>query len=105
MDTGKGEMRVPESLRILRYFYVMIKISVVYRFSSKNKKLLTRGEVCSCFCCLRSYDPEEITEWVDEGQTAVCPYCGVDAVLPQSKRYDVLDSNLLKEMNSVWFKK
>lgn len=39
-------------------------------------------EQCGCFYCLKTMAPGEITEWVDGGETPVCPHCGVDAVLP-----------------------
>jgi hypothetical protein len=45
------------------------------------------AEVCGCFYCRRMFPPSTITEWVDEneegvGQTALCPYCGIDTVIP-----------------------
>lgn len=33
-----------------------------------------------CFFCLEEYQGNEITEWVDEGKTPICPTCGVDSV-------------------------
>jgi hypothetical protein len=28
------------------------------------------------------FDVREIEEWIDGGQTALCPHCGIDSVLP-----------------------
>ena len=28
------------------------------------------------------FDVREIDEWIDGGQTALCPHCGIDSVLP-----------------------
>lgn len=39
-------------------------------------------EQCGCFYCLKTIAPAEITEWVDGGETPICPHCGVDSVLP-----------------------
>jgi NAD-dependent SIR2 family protein deacetylase len=37
---------------------------------------------CGCFCCLQAFEPAEVIDWIDDGETPVCPYCGVAAVLP-----------------------
>lgn len=37
---------------------------------------------CGCFCCLQTYAADEVIDWVDDGETPLCPFCGVDAVLP-----------------------
>ena len=42
--------------------------------------------VCGCFYCCAEFEPGEIHEWVDAdeqglGQTALCPRCGIDAVI------------------------
>lgn len=36
---------------------------------------------CGCFHCLRVYDAAEVIDWIDDGETPLCPYCGVDAVM------------------------
>jgi len=37
---------------------------------------------CGCFCCLETFDPGEVFEWIDDGETPTCPRCGIAAVLP-----------------------
>lgn len=37
---------------------------------------------CGCFCCLETFDPGEVFEWIDDGETPTCPHCGIAAVLP-----------------------
>jgi hypothetical protein len=32
--------------------------------------------------CVIVFDVEEIEEWIDGGQTALCPHRGIDSVLP-----------------------
>jgi hypothetical protein len=51
--------------------------------------------------------PQEIAEWVDddadgEGQTALCPKCGIDAVLPGNAGFD-LAPDFLAKMKAHWF--
>ena len=38
---------------------------------------------CSCYYCRANYKGSEITEYFDEGRTAMCPRCRVDSVLPE----------------------
>ena len=52
-----------------------------------NRRNVLVADVCGCFYCLRMFHPSTITEWVDEneegvGQTALCPHCGIDSVIP-----------------------
>lgn len=37
--------------------------------------------MCGCFCCLQTFEATEVIDWIDDGDTPVCPYCGVAAVL------------------------
>lgn len=53
-----------------------------HRVSSDHRERLLKDEKCGCFHCLEIFDPKEITDWIeDPAGTAVCPYCGVDAVM------------------------
>lgn len=36
---------------------------------------------CQCYFCLKTFKFKEIREWTDEGETPICPKCGVDAVI------------------------
>lgn len=83
----------------------------LHRFSSRHRELLAGSLRAGCFHCLTIFDPAEIVDWVDgpasvsgdtnEGVTALCPRCGIDAVLP-SAVVD-LDAELLAEMHRHWF--
>lgn len=69
---------------------------------------LTSETALSCFYCLGLYPARDITRWIDPAycrgqaagatdrkrQTAVCPRCGVDAVLPSCDRRDLTDELL-----------
>jgi hypothetical protein len=65
------------------------------------------SELFGCFHCLETFPPLKIEEWVDEdeneiGQTALCPYCGIDSVIG-SKSVVPLTEEFLGTMNQVWF--
>ncbi len=72
-----------------------------------NKDILRKNNKCGCFYCLKVFSPSEIGEWcpeLDEGEemTAICPYCGIDAILPESAGYP-LTEEFLGVMRERWF--
>ena len=66
--------------------------------SIHNRALLTGR--CGCFQCLSTFMAERVTEWVDE-DTALCPVCGIDAVL--SSASDSISPETLEQMHTRWF--
>ena len=36
---------------------------------------------CSCFHCLTIFAAAEVVDWIDDGNTPLCPYCGSDALV------------------------
>jgi hypothetical protein len=54
-----------------------------------------------------------ITEWIDPpndddsqpGTTALCPHCGIDAVLPSALPGLSLTPDLLQQMRDHWFER
>ena len=79
-----------------------MNIEKAHKLSYKNKDLIVDSKKCGCFYCLKIYEPKEINEWVDDGNTAVCPRCGIDAVLPEHPGY-TLDDRFLKKMRYYYF--
>ena len=71
-------------------------------YAMKNKKHIDRGEMCGCYYCLKVFNKSEIKEWTDNHQTALCPFCSVDSVLPET--YGVpLDEQNLQMLYDHWF--
>ena len=71
--------------------------------SIHHKLLVTHSTQCCCFYCIRTFSPDEITEWVDRKEdTALCPYCGIDSVLPDAAGYEPT-LEFLSKMNQYWF--
>ena len=75
-------------------------IKEAHKHSSNHRKAITQSKECGCFCCLNTYPPKEIWEWIDSNETAMCPRCGIDSVLPDSIGFD---KEFLIEMNKYWF--
>ena len=74
-----------------------------HKFSSNHRKKLLKDKKCGCFYCLEIFDPKEIEDWdEDVSGTAICPYCGVDAVIGEHSGYPIT-TEFLKKMQEYWF--
>jgi hypothetical protein len=73
-----------------------------HRHSIRHRAEVLASELCGCFYCLRTYPPSEIVEWTDGGETALCPRCGIDAVIGSASGFPVT-RDFLREMHGVWF--
>ena len=56
---------------------------------------------CYCFYCKQKFDSSEVVEYIDNGQTGLCPKCGVDTILPDS--LGEINDKVIDEMNKYWF--
>lgn len=72
-------------------------------YSMKNKKFIEESESCGCYHCTQSFSKNEISQWTDNGQTALCPHCGVDSVLGQTCGIELEKENL-QFIHNYWFK-
>jgi predicted nucleic acid-binding Zn-ribbon protein len=73
-----------------------------HKHCSRNRAELLRSKSCGCFYCLKSFSPNEITEWTDDDRTAICPKCGIDSVLASASGF-ALTEGFLTEMHKHWF--
>ncbi len=78
------------------------KLRLAHRFSYVNKNAILNSKVCGCFYCVEIVGVKEIVEWVDGDKTALCPLCGIDAIIGDASGYDISE-NFLNEMNKMWF--
>jgi hypothetical protein len=81
-------------------------IVAAHRHSSNHRNEIMASEQCGCFYCLSIFSPGEITEWIDEVDevctTAICPHCGIDAVIGSRSGYPV-SKEFLGAMRKQWF--
>lgn len=80
---------------------INVKIEELSRYSSRNKVYIDASDNCACYFCLAKFDPKEIKEWIDNGETALCPKCKIDSVVGDS--VVGLDSEFLKKSSLHWF--
>ncbi len=87
-------------------------LASIHRYCSHHRPLLERSSHAGCISCGASFAPAEIREWVrddagapgsDAAETAKCPRCGVDAVLPSAAPVS-LDARTFRALQAYWFK-
>ena len=75
---------------------------IAHKHSSNHRAEILRSSTCGCFYCLSVFSPEAIVRWVDNGQTAMCPKCGIDSVLGDASGLQI-DRAFLSAMKRTWF--
>ena len=60
------------------------------------------GEIAGCYCCTEIFLSAEITSWIDGGRIALCPYCGVDAVMSDGAARGITKEKL-EALYDGWF--
>lgn len=78
------------------------QLNKLHAYSSHNKKLIDASEKCHCFYCKSTFVKNEITKYTDNGETALCPKCNIDSILPDSID-EIIDENVILEMNEYWY--
>lgn len=75
-----------------------------HRYSSGNKEMIRHSNNCGCFSCESIFPAAKLEDWIEDdgGETPVCPYCHIDAVLPDACPYDI-SVPFLKKMHEKWF--
>lgn len=74
------------------------------KHSIDNEIEIVTSKKCGCFFCRHTYDARKVQDWIDDdgGVTALCPECGMDAVIGDVSNID-LSKEYLKAMNLAYF--
>lgn len=90
-------------------------LHLAHKDSRLNRDFIEQEALlCGCFYCCKTMLPEQIVEYVDKSvrrggdgiraQTALCPNCGIDSILPwNDSRIYTLDPWFLELMAEYWF--
>lgn len=78
------------------------EILKAHKHSSGHRDEILKSNLCGCFHCLSIFSPSKIDEWIDDGQCAMCPNCGIDSVIGSESGYPIT-TEFLKEMSNHWF--
>ncbi|UNU72982.1 cytoplasmic protein [Moraxella nasovis] len=84
--------------------YPIFELKALHGLCTNHRNLLKKYQQCACFHCLTYFDYSDIQkeDWIDNNDTALCPYCGIDAVLPNDFN-NLIEENLLKTMQKYFF--
>lgn len=69
---------------------------------SNHRDEVLQSELCGCFYCGKTFPPNDIVDWTDDGRTAFCPKCGIDSVIGSVAGVS-LTKEFLDEVNRYWF--
>ena len=78
------------------------KVILAHKRSIRHRMEIEASALCGCFYCLNIFVPARVAEWCDDGQTALCPHCGIDSVIGDASGYPV-EQDFLTAMNQHWF--
>ena len=101
MSTGHIDREALAERFAAREAAMPIHIRNAHRFSSDHREAIASSSLCGCFHCLSTFKPAEIGRWI-ETETAICPRCGIDSVLPDNVGLP-LDREFLTQMQFHWF--
>ena len=73
-----------------------------HKHSSRHRSALETSDSCGCYFCFRTFVVGDVIRWIDDNQTALCPKCGIDAVIGSSSGIR-LDDAFLRRMHRQWF--
>lgn len=76
----------------------MIDVDNVSDLSYINKDKINDDTPCGCYHCLETFKGSKITQWYDMDQTAVCPKCGIDSIVP-----NITNKSDLEKLQRRWF--
>jgi hypothetical protein len=75
--------------------------TAIHALVNRQRDAIMASTMVGCCDCLGIFPATDIKEWTDRGQTAICPHCWVDFILPDAAIS--LSVPLLKAMHSYWF--
>jgi hypothetical protein len=73
-----------------------------HKHSIRHRSEPESSSVCGCFYCFAMFSPDDITEWIDDGQTAECPKCAIDSVIGSASGFPIT-TEFLHRMHDHWY--
>ena len=82
-------------------------LEAAHKHCGSHRAAVMASDLCGCFYCRSTFKPDEILDWVDgdsagTGKTALCPRCGIDAVIGSASGIS-LAPDFLARMREYWF--
>lgn len=75
----------------------------IHALSRNNAKLIKKSKQVGCFYCLKIYQAKEVKNYRENAnKSAICIYCNIDALIPDSFGIELTEA-FLKAMRNRWF--
>ncbi len=76
----------------------------IQRHAVNNDLEILKSETASCFFCRQTYSARKVNDWItdERGVTAICPECGMDAVVGDASGF-ALTHDDLKALNAAFY--
>ena len=78
------------------------RLEAAHKHTIFNRPELESSALCGCFYCFATFPADDISEWIDDGQTAVCPKCPVDSVIGSASGFPITPE-FLHRMHDKYF--
>ena len=80
-------------------------LSRAHALAFENREALMQSTTFACFYCLKIFAQTDIVEWIDDkaANTAMCPFCGIEAVIVGKSELPINDLGFLKQMYRRYF--
>ncbi|MCI1245109.1 MAG: sel1 repeat family protein [Bacilli bacterium] len=80
------------------------ELTELAKHSKHNEIEIIKSKTCSCYFCRQSYSARDVNDWVNDkdGVTAICPICGMDAVIGDACGIPFGKADL-KELNLAYY--
>ena len=66
----------------------------------QNRKAIESCPYVSCYQCLETFDSKKVVDYTDDGQTGICPNCGIDSLIPHNY---IMDIDTLRKVHGIMF--
>lgn len=88
--------------RFKEYYEKATWASRVHDCATRNKEQIAQSSQCGCYACAAIFPSTDVTEYTDEGQTAICPKCGTDSIVGDASGFEITKP-FLRKMRRKWF--
>lgn len=97
---GNGRVEMLEHCPCCHGSGQVVDLELAHKLCRNNRDAITFSRNCGCFYCSAVFPASEVsTYW---GNDAVCPRCGIDAVIPDASGI-ILQKKFLGDMHARWF--
>ena len=80
------------------------RLEAAHRHCTANEAELRQSKVAGCFYCTSVFPATEVTHFLENERTALCPECMIDSVLGDASGFPISPA-FLAEMHQYWFER